>query len=59
MKCPEGPSPRNSENHDSCSTSSFKMAKARVVCPVVLARGQVADVAVPAHGTSLGFHQHL
>src|SRR3990170_6949451 len=25
MKCPEGPSPRNSENQDSCSISSFRM----------------------------------
>ena len=24
--CPDGPSPKNSENHDSCSTSSFKTA---------------------------------
>jgi hypothetical protein len=28
MKCPDGPSPRNSENHDSCSISSFKIASA-------------------------------
>jgi hypothetical protein len=25
-KWPEGPSPRNSENHDSCSISSFRIA---------------------------------
>lgn len=29
MKCPDGPSPRNSENHDSCSISSFKIAMAK------------------------------
>ena len=29
MKCPDGPSPRNSLNHDSCSTSSFRIAKDR------------------------------
>jgi hypothetical protein len=29
MKCPDGPSPRNSLNHDSCSTSSFRIAKGR------------------------------
>jgi hypothetical protein len=27
-KCPDGPSPRNSLNHDSCSTSSLRMASA-------------------------------
>jgi len=26
MKCPDGPSPRNSENHDSCSISSLRIA---------------------------------
>jgi len=26
-KCPDGPSPKNSENHDSCSISSFNIAK--------------------------------
>ena len=29
MKCPEGPSPRNSENQDSCSISSFNIARTR------------------------------
>lgn len=29
MKCPDGPSPRNSENHDSCSISSLRIASAR------------------------------
>ena len=29
MKCPDGPSPRNSENQDSCSISSFRIARAR------------------------------
>ena len=29
MKCPDGPSPRNSLNHDSCSTSSFSIARER------------------------------
>src|SRR5665811_1841940 len=29
MKCPDGPSPRNSENHDSCSISSFRIASER------------------------------
>jgi len=28
-KWPEGPSPRNSENQDSCSISSFRIARAR------------------------------
>src|SRR3972149_10284793 len=29
MKCPDGPSPRNSENQDSCSISSFRIAMAK------------------------------
>jgi len=29
MKCPDGPSPKNSENHDSCSISSLRIASAR------------------------------
>ena len=29
IKWPDGPSPRNSENHDSCSISSCKIAKLR------------------------------
>ena len=29
MKCPDGPSPRNSENQDSCSISSLSIASAR------------------------------
>lgn len=29
MKWPEGPSPRNSENQDSCSISSLRIARAK------------------------------
>ena len=29
MKCPDGLSPRNSLNHDSCSISSFSIARER------------------------------